>query len=115
MHLAFATAEHRPILTADLQSLAEHAIRALTRELGVEIDQFLGQADLIQITVRYPAHMSIAHLARQFRGAAGRAIRLTQGTNRNIWSNPYYAASISSHQTAGLSRYVERLEQPVDN
>ncbi|MDC0773685.1 transposase [Streptomyces sp. HD] len=115
VHLAFAKARGHPILTADLQSLAERAMRAAAQELGVEIEQFRGQTDLVQIAVRYPAHVSIANLAKRLRGAASRAIRLSQDVSANVWSKQYYAASIGAHTPNELSQYVEHLEQPVNN
>lgn len=114
-HLAFATRQRHPILTADLQSLTEDAMHTVAQELDAEIEQFLGQADLIQITVRYPARVSVANLAKRLRGAASRALRQSHDIRGNIWSNPYYAASINAHQPAGASRYVQHLEQSVNN
>ncbi|MFD7277124.1 IS200/IS605 family transposase [Streptomyces sp. NPDC059862] len=115
VHLAFATARRQPALTADLQSLAEHAMHTAARELDVEIEQFRSQTNLVQIAVKYPAHVSIANLAKRFRGAASRAIRQELNISENIWSKPYYAASIGSHSPAGLSQYIEHMEQPVNN
>lgn len=114
-HLAFATVRRHPVLTPYLQSLAEYAMHTAAQELDAEIEQLRGQADLLQVTVRYPAHVSIASLAKRFRGAVSRAIRQSLDINGNIWSKPYYAASIDSHSPAGLSQYVEHLEQPVNN
>ncbi|MFE6621534.1 IS200/IS605 family transposase [Streptomyces sp. NPDC057740] len=115
VHLAFATARRHPILTADLQSLAERAMHTVAQELGVEIEQFRSQTDLVQIAVKYPTHVSIANLTERLRGAASRAIRQSQDVGVNVWSKPYYAASIGSHTPDGLSQYVEHLEQPVNN
>jgi len=114
-HLAFSTMRRRPILTTDLRPLTEDAMHTAAQELDAEIEQFLCQADLVQITVRYPAQLSVANLAKRLRGAASRAIRQSRDTRETIWANPYYAASINSHQPTGLSRYVEHLAQPVNN
>jgi len=98
-----------------MQCLIEDATRTVAREFNAEIEEFLGQADLVQVVVRYPAQLSVANLARRLRGAASRAMRQSHDISEHVWANPYYAASINSYQPAGLSRYVEHLEQPVNN
>ncbi|WP_370257902.1 transposase [Streptomyces sp. V4I8] len=104
VHMAFAIAQGHPTLTADLQSLAERAMHAAAHELGVEIEQFRSQTDLVQLAVTYPAHVSIANLAKRLRGAASRAMRQSQDVSVNIWTKPYYAASIGRHTPNGLSQ-----------
>lgn len=112
--LAFATMRRHPLLTANLQLLTEQTMRATAQELGAKIEEFHSQADLIRLTVTYPSAVSVASLAKRLRGAASRALR-TGSTSPNIWSKPYYAASMGSHSSAKLSQYVEHLEQPVNN
>ncbi|MER5663171.1 IS200/IS605 family transposase [Streptomyces mirabilis] len=115
VHLALTTMRRQPVLTSELQSLTEHTMRETARQLDAEIEEFHGQADLIHVTVSYPACVSVANLAKQLRGAADRAIRRSPDIKGHLWSKTYYAASVGAHSSAKFDQYVEHLEQPVNN
>ncbi len=69
---------------------------SVAQELHLEIEEFIGGPDLVQVTVTYPVHVSVANLARRLRGASSRAIRQSHGIRGYIWANQYYAASVNS-------------------
>ncbi|MFD9192906.1 IS200/IS605 family transposase [Streptomyces phaeochromogenes] len=114
-HLAFMTARDGPALTDDLRSLIERTMRDAARSLKSEVEGIRCKANYVHLVVRYPVDTSVASLAQRLRGASTRALRQSHTIDGHLWSKPYYVASAAAHSTARLSRYVECLEQTINN
>lgn len=109
------TARDGPALTDDLRSLIERTMRDAARSLKSEVEGIRCKANYVHLVVRYPVDTSVASLAQRLRGASTRALRQSHTIDGHLWSKPYYVASAAAHSTARLSRYVECLEQTINN
>jgi REP element-mobilizing transposase RayT len=78
-HLVFVTKYRRPVFTGQMLTLCEHTVGAVHAELDVELVEFNGEADHVQLLVAYPPTLAISTLVQRLKVA-----RLTP-CDANTW------------------------------
>jgi REP element-mobilizing transposase RayT len=109
VHLVWATWDRLPILTPDLLTVIERAVRHQCIGMEVEVVAFGGVADHVHLLVRMPAKVSVAELVKQVKGATSHLV------NHRLkvpfkWQGGYGAFSVSHSVLSRVREYVLNQE-----
>jgi REP element-mobilizing transposase RayT len=109
VHLLWATWDRLPILSPELITIVDRAIRHECVELGVEVIAFGAVADHVHLLVRIPAKLSVAELVKQVKGATSHLL------NQRLkipfkWQGAYGAFTVSPTVLSRVREYVLNQE-----
>jgi putative transposase len=109
-HLVWATWDRLPILSPELITVVDRAVRHECVELGVEVVAFGAVADHVHLLVRIPAKLSVAELVKQVKGATSHLV------NQRLkipfkWQGGYGAFSVSHAVLPRVRAYVLNQEK----
>jgi putative transposase len=74
-HLVFVTKYRRPVFTGQILTFFEHTIGAVCAEVDVELVEFNGEADHVQLLVAHPPTLAICTLVQRLKGRTAYAVR----------------------------------------
>jgi REP element-mobilizing transposase RayT len=109
VHLVWATWDRLPILSPDLITIVDRAVRHECVQLGAEVIAFGAVADHVHLLVRMPAKLSVAELVKQVKGATSHLV------NQRLkipfkWQGGYGAFSVSHAVLPRVRAYVLNQE-----
>lgn len=119
-HLVFVTKYRRPLLTDQMLTFCEHAMRTICADLDVELVEFSAEADHAHLLVAYPPTLAIATLAQRLKGRTSYAVRreytgvcVRARMRGHLWSPSYFAASCGGAPLSIIKHYINGQARPL--
>jgi putative transposase len=114
VHLVFVTEYRRPVFTGQMLTFCKQTMRAVCTELDVEVVEFNGEVDHVQLLVAYPPTLAISTLAQRLKGRTTYAARC-EYTGRcararmrgHLWSPSYFAISCGGAPLSIIKQYFD--------
>ncbi len=119
-HLVFVTKYRRKVFTDAMLTFAEHTIRNVCADLGVELVEFNGEADHVHLLVAYPPTLAVSGLVQRLKGRTAYAVRreFTGACARarmrgHLWSPSYFAVSCGGAPLSIIKQYIDGQARPL--
>ena len=110
VHLVWATWDHLPILSPDLITIVDRAVRHECVGLGVEVIAFGAVLDHAHLLARIPAKLSVTDLVKQVKGATSHLVNQRLGVPFK-WQGGYGAFTVSASMVPRVREYVLNQEK----
>lgn len=113
-HIVFCTKYRHKIMNEEIQSFLAHQFREIAKRNDCYINTLHVDVDHVHMLVEYPPKLSISQLAKRFKGASSREVRLQYPhlANRNFhsqksfWSIGYFCCSVGEDAEERIRRYI---------
>jgi putative transposase len=117
-HLVFVTKYRFNVLQGHMLPTLERLFRKVCDDFDVELVEFNGEEDQVNLLVNFPPKTSIAKLVSSLKGVSSRKLKLhhPEVANRHfksaLWSPSYFAASCGGAPLDIIRQYVEQQQTP---
>jgi putative transposase len=119
VHLVFVTKYRRGVLTEELLTLCEEAMRSVCLDFQADLVEFNGEHDHVHLLIEYPPKIAISKLVNSLKGVSARKLRdqyrywINQHSmNGHLWSPSYFAASCGGAPLRVVKQYIEDQRRP---
>ena len=119
IHLVFVTKYRRGVLTDELLTTCERAMREVCADFTAELVEFNGEHDHVHLLVEYPPKVAVSKLVNSLKGVSARRLRdehrhwvNQHSMNGHFWSPSYFAASCGGAPLSIIEQYIEQQRRP---
>ncbi|WP_369242329.1 IS200/IS605 family transposase [Streptomyces sp. R21] len=119
-HLAFVTTFRQDVFDDDMLMRCEVIMREVCVGFEVELREFNGETDHVNLPVHYPPEVALSKLLNSLKGVSSRYLRAEYTGRLNrigmgpvFWSRSYFAGSCVGAPLTVIRQYIEVQKQPA--
>jgi putative transposase len=118
-HMVFVTKYRRDVLTPELLTSCEQAMREVCTGFETTLLTFNGEHDHVHLLIEYPPKVALSKLVNSLKGVSARRLRFehTGWVNQHsmhghFWSPSYFVCSAGGAPLVKIREYIEQQRRP---
>ncbi|HEY3448046.1 MAG TPA: IS200/IS605 family transposase [Myxococcales bacterium] len=112
LHMTFATAQRKPLITLDLEQRLWAAVASKSKDLGCEVLAVGGMPDHVHLLTELPPTLPVSDLAQGVKGASAHLMVDELAPKSGfLWQEGYGAFTLRKDEVAAVVRYIANQKE----